>query len=38
MDPAAGFAMQYQVIERNEKHLQAIARKLKENEMEEVEA
>jgi len=30
VDPAAGFAMQYQVIERNEKHLQAIARKLKE--------
>ena len=30
VDPAAGFAMQYQVIERNEKHVQAIARKLKE--------
>ncbi len=30
VDPAAGFAMQYQVIERNEKHVQAIARKLKD--------
>ena len=30
VDPAQGFAMKYQIIDRNEKHVQAIARKLKE--------
>ena len=29
VDPDSGFAMQYQVIERNERHVQAIARALK---------
>jgi DNA topoisomerase-1 len=29
VDPDQGFAMKYQVIERNEKHVQAIAKKLK---------
>ncbi len=29
VDPEHGFAMQYQVIDRNEKHVQAIAKKLK---------
>ncbi|MGQ9659377.1 MAG: type I DNA topoisomerase [Thermochromatium sp.] len=30
VDPEHGFAMKYQVIERNERHIQAIAKKLKE--------
>ena len=30
VDPEHGFAMKYQLIERNEKHVQAIAKKLKE--------
>ncbi len=30
VDPANGFAMKYQIIDRNEKHVQAIAKKLKE--------
>jgi DNA topoisomerase I len=30
VDPDHGFAMKYQVIERNEKHVQAIAKKLKD--------
>jgi DNA topoisomerase-1 len=30
VDPEHGFAMQYQVIERNERHVQAIAKKLKD--------
>lgn len=30
VDPAQGFAMKYQIIDRNEKHVQAIAKKLKE--------
>jgi len=29
VDPEHGFAMKYQIIERNEKHVQAIAKKLK---------
>jgi len=29
VDPEQGFAMQYQVIDRNEKHVQAIAKRLK---------
>src|SRR5882672_4380815 len=29
VDPDANFAMRYQIIERNEKHVQAIARALK---------
>jgi DNA topoisomerase I len=29
VDPAAGFAMQYRIIERNEKHVEVIARSLK---------
>jgi DNA topoisomerase-1 len=29
VDPDKGFAMQYQIIDRNEKHVQAIAKKLK---------
>jgi len=29
VDPEQGFAMQYQVIDRNERHVQAIAKKLK---------
>lgn len=29
VDPEQGFAMKYQIIERNEKHVQAIAKKLK---------
>ena len=29
VDPDAGFAMQYRIIERNEKHVEAIARALK---------
>ncbi|SDX99285.1 DNA topoisomerase-1 [Allochromatium warmingii] len=30
VDPTQGFAMKYQIIERNEKHVQTIAKKLKE--------
>ncbi|MCB2263922.1 MAG: type I DNA topoisomerase [Candidatus Thiosymbion ectosymbiont of Robbea hypermnestra] len=30
VDPEQGFSMQYQVIERNERHVQSIARKLKQ--------
>jgi len=30
VDPDHGFAMKYQIIDRNEKHVQAIAKKLKE--------
>jgi len=30
VDPDHGFAMKYQIIERNEKHVQSIAKKLKE--------
>ncbi len=30
VDPEQGFAMKYQIIDRNEKHVQAIAKKLKE--------
>lgn len=30
VDPAQGFKMQYQVIERNEKHVQTIAKRLKQ--------
>ncbi|WP_242445397.1 type I DNA topoisomerase [Chromatium okenii] len=30
VDPDNGFAMKYQIIERNEKHVQAIAKKLKD--------
>ncbi|HYN79800.1 MAG TPA: type I DNA topoisomerase [Lamprocystis sp. (in: g-proteobacteria)] len=30
VDPEHGFAMKYQIIERNEKHVQAIAKKLKD--------
>ncbi|NCA68848.1 MAG: type I DNA topoisomerase [Sphingobacteriia bacterium] len=32
VDPRQGFAMKYQIIDRNEKHVQAIAKKLKEAE------
>ncbi|WP_043752749.1 type I DNA topoisomerase, partial [Imhoffiella purpurea] len=32
VDPDHGFAMKYQIIDRNEKHVQAIAKKLKESE------
>lgn len=32
VDPEQGFAMKYQIIERNEKHVQTIARKLKDAE------
>jgi len=32
VDPDSGFAMKYQIIDRNEKHVQAIAKKLKQSE------
>ena len=32
VDPEQGFAMKYQIIDRNEKHVQAIAKKLKKSE------
>ena len=31
VDPAAGFAMRYQLIERNERHLEAIAKALRKS-------
>ena len=33
VDPEHGFAMQYRIIERNEKHVEAIAKRLQEGQM-----